>query len=87
MASDNINVRVTGELKKHLAQQTGPSGLYDNASEYVRSLIRRDLKNQCETWDWLARKLEPALRADDSSYVAVTADDVISRNKARETDQ
>ncbi len=84
MASDNINVRITGELKKHLVQQTGPGGLYDNASEYVRDLIRQDLKGQDEAWQWLARKLEPALRADDSAYTTVTADDVIARNKSRQ---
>jgi hypothetical protein len=32
-------------------------------------------------WEWLKRELEPALRADESSFVAVTAEDVIRRNK------
>ncbi len=81
MAAANINVRIKGTLQAHLQQQVGEHGLYDNASEYIRALIRRDLKNKSESWEWLKRELEPALRADESSFVAVTAEDVIRRNK------
>jgi len=81
MAAANINVRIKGELQTHLQQQVGEHGLYENASEYVRALIRRDLKSRRESWEWLKRELEPALRADEGSFVAVTAEDVICRNK------
>ena len=81
MATENVNVRITGELRKHLQQQIGEKGLYDNASEYIRSLIRGDLKQQQQSWDWLKKELEPALRADENTYITVTADDVITRNK------
>jgi len=81
MAAANINVRIKGELQAHLQQQIGEHGLYDNASEYIRFLIRNDLKRKGESWAWLQRKLEPALRAGEDSFVAVTAEDVIRRNK------
>jgi len=81
MASANLNVRIKGELQAHLQQQVGEHGLYENASEYIRALIRNDLKSRSESWAWLKRELEPALRADASSFVAVTAEDVIRRNK------
>ncbi len=81
MSTLNINVRVTPELNKHLQQQIGESGLYNNASEYIRDLLRKDLKSQKESWEWLKRELEPALRADDSDYQEIRAADVISRNK------
>ena len=81
MASANINVRIKGELQAHLQQQVGEHGLYENASEYIRALIRSDLKSRSESWEWLKRELEPALRADESAFVAVTAEDVIQRNK------
>ena len=55
MATENVNVRVTRELRNHLQQQ--------------------------QTWNWLKQELEPALRADESAYITVTADDVIARNK------
>ncbi len=87
MVSENINVRVTGELKNHLNQQIGDLGLYDNASEYIRSLIRKDLKSKSEAWEWLQKKLEAGLRADEDDYIIVSADDVIARNKARLIDE
>ncbi len=83
MATENVNVRVTGKLKEHLNQQIGSEGLYENASEYVRALIRNDLKQNTEAWMWLKQELEPALRADEDDYITVTADDVIARNTAK----
>jgi len=81
MASASINVRIKGELQAHLQQQVGEHGLYENASEYIRALIRSDLKNRSKSWEWLKRELEPALRANEDAFIAVTADDVIHRNK------
>ncbi len=83
MASENVNVRIRGELKTHLQQQIGEEGIYENASEYIRSLIRDDLKTRTESWNWLRQSLEPALRADENAFVAVSAQDVISRNQAK----
>ena len=83
MASENVNVRVTGDLRTHLEQQISEHGLYENASEYIRALIREDLKSGKEAWDWLRGELEPALRADESQYIAVSANDVIARNKGK----
>jgi len=81
MASENVNVRITGELQKHLQQQISNQGLYESASEYIRALIRRDLKSGNEAWEWLKKELEPALRAKESDFVAVTAQEVINRNQ------
>ena len=41
------------------------------------------LNNTNEAWDWLARVLEPALVADESEFLAVSAQDVINRNKGK----
>lgn len=46
MPITNVNVRLTNELGSHLQNQVGAHGLYDNASEYLRDLIRKDLKSQ-----------------------------------------
>jgi len=81
MPSENLNVRVRGELQAHLQQQIGEGGLYENASEYIRALIRSDLKSRDESWGWLKRHLEPAARADEGEYISVSAQDVIGRNK------
>jgi len=69
MASEYVNVRVTGDLRTHLEQQISGYGLNENVSEYIRSLIRQDLKSGEEGWDWLRRALEPALRADENEYI------------------
>lgn len=83
MASGSIHVKVGGLLQAHVQQQIGEDGLYENASEYIRALIRRDLQTRDEAWEALAKELAPAMRADDSEFVPVTADDVIRRNKRR----
>jgi putative addiction module CopG family antidote len=80
MASENVNVRVTGDLRNHLQQQISQFGLYENASEYIRDLIRRDLKDRKAAWEWLRQELEPGLRANENQFIKVTAADVIKRN-------
>ncbi|WP_184459008.1 transcriptional regulator [Rhizobium aethiopicum] len=77
MASGSIHVKIGGQL------QVGDDGLYENASEYIRALIRCDLQTRDEAWDLLQRELAPAMRAEDIEFVAVSADDVIRRNKRR----
>ena len=81
MPSVSIYVKVSGALQDHIQRQIGDEGLYENASEYIRALIRRDLHTRDEAWEALQKELAPAMRADDSEFVAVTADDVIRRNK------
>ena len=81
MSKTNVNVRITGDLRNHLERQTGETGLYENASEYVRALIRKDLLDSRESWNWLRGKLEPALRAEETEFAEVSVNDVIKRNK------
>ncbi|OCP37500.1 type II toxin-antitoxin system ParD family antitoxin [Ensifer sp. LC163] len=83
MASGSIHVKVGGQLQAHVQQQIGDDGLYENASEYIRALIRRDLQTRDEAWETLQKELAPAMRADDSAFVTVTAEDVIRRNQRR----
>lgn len=81
MVSENVNVRITGELRQHLERQIGKQGLYENASEYIRDLIRRDVKSRQEAWDWLRTQLEPGMKADRREFITVSAEDVIARNR------
>lgn len=81
MPSGSIHVKVSGALQDHIQQQIGDEGLYENASEYIRALIRRDLQSRDEAWDALQRELAPAMRANNSEFIAVSAEDVIRRNK------
>lgn len=79
----SIEITLTGKLADHVRQQTSEHGLYQDASDYIRALIRKDLESEEDGWDFLADELAPALAATDADFVAVTADDVINRNRDR----
>lgn len=42
----NLSVRLTEPLTEFVGQRVGTKGDYDNASEYVRDLIRRDRERE-----------------------------------------
>jgi antitoxin ParD1/3/4 len=79
-----LNVRVSGALGEFVAANVGDDGAYENVSEYVRDLIRRDwARTERETFDRLKAELTQAFAAPDSTYHALTAGDVIRRNARR----
>lgn len=77
-----MTVRLGEALGNYVAQQTGENGSYDNVSEYVRDLIRKDKERaDTQTFDRLKAELQLAFSAPDDSYVAVSANDIFARNK------
>jgi Arc/MetJ-type ribon-helix-helix transcriptional regulator len=46
--SMTLNVRVSGALREFVAANVGETGAYDNVSEYVRDLIRRDKERSAD---------------------------------------
>jgi len=79
-----LNVRVSGALSEFVAANVGDSGNYENVSEYVRDLIRRDKERmEAETFERLKAELKQAFAAPANSYRTVTANDVIRRNDGR----
>lgn len=80
----NLNVRVSGPLSDFVARNVGEDGLYENVSEYVRDLIRRDKERvEREMFETLKAELQRACATLDEDYVEVTADEVIARNRLR----
>jgi Arc/MetJ-type ribon-helix-helix transcriptional regulator len=76
-----LNVRVSGALGEHVATNVGEDGAYENISEYVRDLIRRDKERaDAEAFTRLKAELSKAFAAPDSAYKALDADTVIKRN-------
>lgn len=75
-----LTVRLSGALRDHVLQATGEHGVYENVSEYVRDLIRKD-KDRAEQQrlERLSAELRHAFAAPDDSYVAVTADQFLAR--------
>jgi len=77
-----MTVRLKGSLSDFVAANVGEHGTYDNVSEYVRDLIRRDKERaEAEVFDRLKTELTHAFAAPESSYQPLTAADIIARNK------
>ena len=76
-----LNVRVSGALGDHVATSVGEDGAYENVSEYVRDLVRRDkARADAEAFTRLKAELTKAFAAPDSAYKPLDADTVIKRN-------
>ena len=77
----NLNVRLGGSLKDYVAENIGGAGDYDNASEYVRDLIRQDkARTEQKRFEILKAELQKAFAAPDDTYIEITADEIIARN-------
>jgi antitoxin ParD1/3/4 len=77
-----MTVRVTGALSEFVSANVGEAGSYENVSEYIRDLIRRDkARVEEETFERLKAELKLAFAAPDSSYQQLSAADIIARNR------
>ena len=76
-----INVRVGGTLSEFVSSNISETGSYENVSEYVRDLIRKDkaAKEQL-AFKALKAELQKAYSAPDCEYVELSADDIINRH-------
>lgn len=77
-----MTVRLSGALSDFVAANVGEHGAYENVSEYMRDLIRRDKERQeKEVFERLKAELTHAYAAPESSYQRLTAAVVIARNQ------
>lgn len=77
-----MTVRLSGVLSDFVAVNVGENGAYDNVSEYIRDLIRRDKERaDKEAFERLKAELRHAFAAPESSYQPLTAALVIARNR------
>jgi len=77
-----MTVRLSGALSDFVAANVGETGSYENVSEYIRDLIRRDKERaEKEAFDRLKAELARAFAAPEESYQSLTAAEVIARNK------
>lgn len=76
-----MTVRMSGVLSDFVASNVGEHGSFENVSEYLRDLVRKD-KERKEQLDFerLKNELQLAFSTSDSTYSLLTADDIISRN-------
>ncbi|PIE37292.1 MAG: addiction module antitoxin [Gammaproteobacteria bacterium] len=80
--ASTVTVRLGGALSDFVATNVSDEGVYENVSEYIRDLIRRD-KERTETEAFMRLKAElcHAFAAPEESYQTLTAADVIARNQ------
>jgi antitoxin ParD1/3/4 len=75
----NLNVRISGSLSEFVAE-TISDGDYENVSEYVRALIRRDKERaERESFEAMKMRLRDAFAVADSEYDYLSADDIRRR--------
>jgi antitoxin ParD1/3/4 len=78
-----MTVRLSGALADFVAANVGENGSYENISEYVRDLIRRDKERaEQEAFVRLQAELTRAFVAPETSYRPLTAAEVIARNRS-----
>ena len=79
-----LNVRIGGTLGDFVATNVGDQGAYENVSEYVRDLIRKD-KDRVEQEQFAALKaeLQRGFSTPDHQYVALDAETFLARAKRR----
>lgn len=76
MSTTSINVRVSGALREHI-EKTTRHGSYENVSEYIRDLIRRDkAATEDAALEAVKLRLQAAYAAPDTGYEATSADDI-----------
>lgn len=77
----NITVRLGETLSDYVASKTGKTGSYDNVSEYVRDLIRKDKEStEQKAFQKLKAELQLAFSGSDDRYILLSAQDIIARN-------
>lgn len=77
-----MTVRLSGALSDFVAANVGENGSYENVSEYIRDLIRRDRERaEKDAFERLKTELRHAFAAPESSYQPLTAAEVIARNR------
>ncbi len=76
-----MTVRISGELSEFVADNVGEYGLYENVSEYVRDLIRRDkARADEEAFQKLKAELQQAFAVPEDQYMAMTAEQFLARH-------
>ena len=81
-----LNVSLPDQLKIWVTQQVD-GGQYSSASDYLRDLIREDIRHQEQGMRWLANHLKPLTETPEDQFVSVSADDVKTQARLNIRDQ
>ncbi|MCW3836241.1 type II toxin-antitoxin system ParD family antitoxin [Sphingomonas canadensis] len=82
--STTLNVRITGPLEDFVIENIGENGPYENASEYVRDLIRRDKERvEHQAFEALKAELQRAFAAPVERYRPLDREEFLERARQR----
>lgn len=80
-SSTTMTVHLNETLSDFVAANVGAEGRYQDESDYLRDLIRRDMERAEQVAvDRLKAELTQAFAAPESTYRTLTAADVMARN-------
>jgi antitoxin ParD1/3/4 len=80
----NLNVRLAGSLKRHVSNAVSADGAYENVSEYVRHLIRKDLEHtERLALESVKAELQLAFSAPESEFIELKAKDIVKRRSEK----
>lgn len=76
-------VRLNEVLSDFIEASVGERDAYENVDEYMGDQIRRDKERvERESFERLKAELVQAYAAPESAYKALTADEIVARNRS-----
>ncbi len=77
-----MTVRLSGALSDFVAANVSETGSYENVSEYIRDLIRRDKERvELQAFERLKTELQHTFAAPEATYQALSATEITARNE------
>ena len=81
-----ISVRLKGKLAEQVIKRTEQDGIYDNKGEYIRDLVRKDMKAEPTLDDHLNeiwKQIHPGSIADESEFKPVSIKEIQKRGRQK----
>lgn len=81
-----LNVSLPEQLRSWITEQVG-AGRYSSASDYLRDLIREDIRQQEQGIQLLSKYLKPLIDTPDNQFVSISATAIKSRARSKMKEQ
>ena len=81
-----LNVSLPDQLRSWITEQV-EEGRYSSASDYLRDLIREDIRHQEQSIQLLSNYLKPLVDTPNSLFVSISATDVKSKARSKMKEQ
>jgi len=81
-----LNVSLPDQLRSWITEQV-EEGRYSSASDYLRDLIREDIRDQEQGIQLLSNYLKPLVDTPNKLFVSNSANDVKSRARSKMKEQ